>query len=74
MYILINGKEVTRAQIIRAVREGRAALVDSNGTMALAVHTEPLNFDDLYYISGREAKIEIQKPSNMNEALEAAYF
>ena len=74
MYLLINGKEVTKAQIVRAVREERAALIDSNGVAALAIHTEPLNFNELYYISGREAAIEIQRPSNINEALEAAYF
>ena len=74
MYLLINGKEVTKAQIVRAVREGRAALIDSNGVAALAIHTEPLKFDELYYVSGTEVKIEIQKPSNVSEALEAAYF
>ena len=74
MYLLINGKEVTKAQIVRAVREGRAALIDSNGVAALAIHTEPLKFDELYYVSGRKAAIEIQRPSNINEALEAAYF
>ena len=57
MYLLINGKEVTKAQIVRAVREGRAALIDSNGVAALAIHTEPLKFDELYYVSPTKIQI-----------------
>ena len=72
MYMLINGKEVTRDEIAQAVLKGKAGIVNSEDIDGLVIMDEPIKFDAPYYRRG--VAIIVEKPASVEAALEAAYF
>ena len=72
MYILANGREVTTTDIVDALSQGRAGIIDDAGVHKLVLHVTPLEFDSVYFICG--TPFLVVKPANREEALAAAYF
>lgn len=72
MYMLANGKEVTATDIVDALIQHRAGIINDGGVNKLVLHVTQLEFDSMYFVGGR--KFVVTKPINREAALAAAYF
>lgn len=72
MYMLANGKEVSKTAIVDAYMQGKAGIICCNGTNQLILHITPLAFNSMYFVNGKE--FLVMQPSDIECALEAAYF
>lgn len=72
MYILATGREVTTTDIVDALIQGRAGIINEHGVRRLVLHVIPLTFDSIYLICGKP--FLVVKPANREAALAAAYF
>ena len=72
MYMLINGREVTKDEIAQAVLKGKAGIVNSEDIDGLVILNSAIDYSKPYYRRGK--KVMIKKPVSIEMALEAAYF
>ena len=72
MYMLVNGREVTKGEIVQAVLKDKAGIVNSEDIDGLVILDNAIDYSKPYYRRGK--KIMIKKPVSIEMALEAAYF